>query len=133
MGKTSRKKTPNFEQLKAKWYKKLKSSGFEDIEQDDGNLRSWSSSFYRARRAPETLAAIEDYYRLAGHFLHEHEFASETERLIWEYHANGLSGKDISETLAKVKIKVATSTALAIIKRLEGIMRRKYLPGSYDT
>lgn len=93
----------NYLKLKAEWYAKLAKEGFFDIEQEDGNLKSWTSSMItrdlKNGRA-EAIKSREEYYRAAGQFLWEHKFDSDLERKIWELHANGTSNLSISKTLA---------------------------------
>lgn len=90
-------KNKTFDQLQAVWDKKLKKSGFEDIETRDGNLKNWDSLAFRkpssaTNRAASTEATAE-YYRLAEHFLHVHKFKNLTHKHIWELHVNGKSVK----------------------------------------
>lgn len=109
------------------WAKKLKDSGFVDIEYPGGTLRSTSPQSFKNK----SLIAFEttrEYYILAEHFLHEYQFKTELERVIWEYHANGLSVRDISDTLKKVKISKLKRTAVwEILKRLDAELRTRYI------
>ena len=51
---------------------------------------------------PVQRAAKEEYYRLAGQFLHSHSFPSALEREIWALHSDGMS---IRHIVAKLKKK----------------------------
>ena len=127
-------KTPDYNKLKKEWYKKLEESGFKDIEQDEDNLKSWSLS--KALRNKnngqgiETVVqkreAVESYYRLAGHFLHEHRFTSKLQKTIWEAHANGESIRDIVSLLATHGIKVTKNPVNLVIKELRAKMIALY-------
>lgn len=118
----------SFKSLQTEWYKKLKDSGFNDIEQDEDNLTQWSSS--KIYRGQNNGASFEDamlkremtteYYRLAGQFLHEHVFKNDKEKLIWRLHSEGLSLRDISATLKSNKDAVH-----AIVKPLAKIMLQR--------
>lgn len=124
----SKPKKDSFEKLQAKWYAKIKKAGFDDIERDENDLKIGSSRFYiRHRYVNELWEAKQEYYRLAEHFLNEHEFESELEKVIWEYHTNALSADNIAQTLQKAKVsKLKKSAIKNIIKRLADAMKRKY-------
>ncbi len=102
-----------FKTLKAKWYAKLKRSGFDDLEIEETGLLRGGPPIRNAipRRDGRDGGPWEskaEYYRLAEHFLNEHEFDSKLEKIIWEYHSNGMSVRDIALTLNKVRKKKTT-------------------------
>lgn len=115
---------PEFEKLQAEWDKKLKDSGFEDAEQRDGNLKLWSTMLFRVHHNDTLYRAKEEYYRLAGHFLHDHKFTSTTEHAVWELHAKGMSMRDIVATLKPLGYKVYKWKVQQIIRRLSEEMGR---------
>ncbi len=88
--------TEAFKALNEKWKGKLEKSGFSDIERDEDSLENWSTQF---ARNIEYNRSKEEYYRLAGHFLHSHAFASQRERRVWDLHANGTSIRKIAKIL----------------------------------
>lgn len=90
-----------FKKLQEKWYGKLKRSGFEDIERSDESLKKWSLMFVTDDSTEITREAKTEYYRAAGHFLHDHQFDSTTEKRIWELHSSGLSIRNIVKMLTK--------------------------------
>lgn len=94
-----------FKTLQAKWYKKAKESGFEDIEKDEQWLKR-HTGFYGKDHLYRTeyARARRDYYIAAGQFLHSHLFDNEVDRRIWELHANGVSIRDIVKTLKAEKL-----------------------------
>lgn len=113
----------DFKKLKETWYKKLEKSGFEDLENDDGQLLNHVSSIpTRVRFNIDEFKAKEDYYRLAGQFLHDYTgFTSQTKK-IWEMHQSGVSIRNIAK-----KIKVFKKSAINnIIEDLAKIMLKKY-------
>jgi hypothetical protein len=127
MSKKDRPKS-DFEKLRETWYKKLKESGFEDAENDDYNLKIWSSRFSIRHADASLWQAKEEYYRYAEQFLNEHKFTNSLDKNIWMYHANGVSVRDISDILKKAKIADLSKSAIwNIISSLEGAMKRKYL------
>lgn len=122
-------KKAEFQKLKTKWYGKLKKSGFEDIESDEDNLKVWSSIFY-LRRSNISWEAKASYYQMASNFLEEYKFTSNIEKIIWEYHSNGIGVRDISKLLKKAKIKsvkTARTSVWLIIKKLRSSMYQMYL------
>jgi hypothetical protein len=121
-------KKSEFNKLKALWYKKLERSGFKDIEQDEVYFKNSNVSVIDQRRV--TWQSQAEYYQMATDFLNVHPFKSRVERIIWEYHANGISTRDIADILNKVrKNKILRMTVWRIVKRLEIIMKKMYLVG----
>ena len=82
-------KTKEFKKLQKEWYKKLAKEGFEDIEQDEEHLKQWESGYFLHRYSPDVFAAKQEYFRLAGRFLLEHDFESAFERKVWALYAEG--------------------------------------------
>jgi hypothetical protein len=127
-------KSQQFKDLQDKWYKKLAKSGFEDIEQDEDHLINWSSS--RALRGKVNGSAyadvivshqaVEEYYRLAGHFLHDYKFKDEYEKKVWILHADGNSHRDVAEALRTKSRKANKDSVNTIVKRLSKEMLTMY-------
>lgn len=122
------KKSNEYEKLKALWYEKLKKSGFKDIEQDEYNLKIWSTQFTQ-QKSINTWQAKESYYNMANKFLHDYTFKSRLDQIIWEYHANGMSVRSIATTLKKARIINRTGAWIHefVIKRLRADMKRMYM------
>jgi hypothetical protein len=128
-------KEAEYKHLKEVWYKKLERSGFDDIEHDEQRLKQWSFKFYNEQRA-YSWESRNEYYSMAGRFLHDYKFKNNFEKTIWEYHMNALSVRDIAKLLRKIpvsriKMKANKDNVLAIIKRLVHEMKKMYMPG-YD-
>lgn len=124
-----------YKKLEAIWDKKLKKSGFEDIEQKDGNLKQWSTrrfwqniqnTHYEDRKV--SYDSEEEYYRMAGHFLHEYEFSSKREKLMWSLHAEGLTMIAIAKILKQKNYKKfgGKSNVGRIILTLAAKMKEMY-------
>jgi len=112
------------------WYAKLKKSGFNDIENDKGQLKDWSSRVQRKNEHENLLDSWPGkiaYYDMATTFLNEHSFENNLDKVIWEYHTNGISYRDIVKLLKKVKIEVYLVKVHKIVRRLENIMKKRYL------
>lgn len=116
----------SYQELKDIWYEKLKQDGFEDIEHDEDHLKSWASDFKRARSL-HSWQAKASYYYMAEHFLREHRFKSKKEKIIWEYHSNGTSIRNIVLTLKKVNIESTRQSVWETLSRLEKLMKKKYM------
>lgn len=123
----------DYEKLRAVWYKKLEQSGFEDIEQDEDNLKVWSSRYAR-KSYVRTIPARVAYREAAEDFLRDYKFESELDKVIWEYHVEAVSIRDMSATLNKaLGIKTTRNSVHKTIKRLKAAMRNMYsLPKDFD-
>lgn len=120
----SRKKT-NIDDEKSKWYKKLEREGFNDIEQDEDNLKVWSSVFSK-RHSIEQIQAKQVYYQMATNFLEDYEFGIRREEIIWAYHSEGISYRNISKLLKKVRIKLSHTAVQNIVHKLQVSMYLLY-------
>lgn len=98
--------TPKFKALQAKWDQKLAKSGFDDIEQRDGNLKQWHAHLFhtRARAHEVERQGKEEYFRYATQFLHTYDFETKADKIIWENHSEGKTAPEIAKILSKRKI-----------------------------
>lgn len=111
------------------WYKKLKRSGFEDIEMNETQLKRYSTDF-NTITVVRTYEAKTEYYSMARRFLNSHQFETPRERIIWEYHSNAISCRNIAKILNKISRKKTNKDLVNIvIKRLTKEMKRLYLVG----
>ena len=117
----------NFKQLQKKWNDKLKASGFEDAEDNNGNLKVWHNHLYTREAAPVKLKAKEEYYRVAGFFLHDYEFETSKERKIWELHSEGKAFRTIGK-----KVREPKSEVHRVVTRLKQEMLKMYARQSDD-
>ena len=107
------------------WYKKLKDSGFKDIEHSSGAL---DRSYTKSKRTQVEIEVIQHYYSMASALLNNHTFEDHIEKVIWEYYSEGMSAREIAETLTKSGIKKKKHVTVSkIIKKLETLMKEKYL------
>jgi len=90
-----------YQRLKAVWDKKLKKSGFVDIESENGMLKRWSIKFILDAKRPSVLYR-DEYYRYASHYLFEYKFKCRQDKQIWRFHTEGYS---LRETAAKMGLK----------------------------
>lgn len=108
------------------WYKKLKDSGFSDIEKANGSIGRTKLNL--DNRNFDQIEITQQYYSMARSFLIEHHFESELDKVIWEYHIEGISVRNIAKLLSSTDMKIKKkSTVNNIIRRLEQIMKDKYL------
>jgi len=111
-------KTEKFKKLKAKWYAKLKHSGFEDIEAKSIETDRQSSVMLNginstiAKRLAESGNA--EYYRMFDAFVHHSKPDSDSEGDIFvhkiavniaEGHTNGLTMTQIAQSLNKQNVR----------------------------
>lgn len=125
----SQNKSDDYDKLRAIWYQKLKDEGYNDIESDEDHLKTWSTKF-ASKKSQADWQAKATYYSMASNFLNDYPFENDLERIIWEYHANAISVRDIAITLNKAGItKTNRTTVWQTIKRLEAKMKSLYLSG----
>jgi hypothetical protein len=105
--------------LQTLWYKKLRDSGFEDIEKSDGSLKDEVDLRTRKKALHDQENRLT-YYRMASAFLHEHPFKDDIERAIWEAHSEGLSVRRIAALT-----KIDRNFVYLVIKEIRAIMRKK--------
>lgn len=109
-------KTKEFKKLEKKWYKKLESNGFENIEDSVGRLKEWSSRFYLNHNNQKghkikyedilfKSTIKTEYYRRAEQFLHSHTFNDKLEKEIWRMHSEGISCRAIAKKINRPKYK----------------------------
>jgi hypothetical protein len=126
-------KEKSYKQLRQEWYKKLKAEGFNDIERRDGEFKdSWGIPT-QLRVSTVFWEAKQEYYYWAEHFLNDYKFDSEIDKAIWEYHMNGIGYRKISDTLAKVNIKMSRQTICRLVMKLKNIMLTRYIHGPQET
>ncbi len=68
-------------------------------------LKKWHSHLWNRESDGSYFKApyIEEYYRMAGYFLHEYKFEYEIDRKIWELHAEGMGMREIAVALKNTK------------------------------
>lgn len=99
--------------------RKLKASGFRDIERSEDQLRSYS---YEVVRMYDPFVA--SYFDKALSFLNSHTFETDLDRFVWQLHSEGHSCREISSILEKSKSHrpLSKSGVLGRIRALEDIM-----------
>lgn len=119
---------PN-KKLAREWAKKLKDSGFVDIEETDGRLKKWESHFFTHRPDKVFQDAKAEYYRMAGHFLHDHLFVDEEEKLIWTLHADGKGQRQIIKEMQRRGYVAHFNKVGSIVRRLSAEMKKSHQEG----
>jgi hypothetical protein len=108
-----------FVELQEQWYKKLKDSGFDDIEKNETYLIVNSSSKFNSKRNQvgsmqnviDGINSRTEYYRIAGHFLYDYKFANDLDKFIWELHSEGISVRNITLKLKEKGIDLCRASA----------------------
>ena len=107
--------------LLAKWNKKLRESGFVDVERPDGLFVDYHREALLKKRPNVVVQATREYYDIAAAFTYEHTWQSVLDRRIWELHVQGLSalkiGKLVRRCASVVKLRLRRLQALAGLRR----------------
>jgi len=111
--------------LKAEADRLLKNSGFEDIEQPDGNLKRWHSRDFQFFYTPDQFKIKQAYFQLAGQLLHEYKFANDQEKTVWWLHSEGKSYREIMIVLKDRKMTSHADFVTKTIKKLKKEMLEK--------
>ena len=102
--------------LLEQWNKKLKDSGFEDVELDEHRLKEYHSS--RFVSMGEEFREKQRYYQLASQLLHTYPFMNPQSKAIWRMHSGGENVASIVKATGVSKFLVEK-----LIKRLQGHIR----------
>ena len=121
-------KTQKFKTLQEKWYKKLKDTGFNDIESDENTLKRWEGhAFVKSRYQVATFESKQKYFALAGQFLNECKFETRKHKIIWEMHCDGKSTREIEKELKRRKIvNPSRDVVNKIVRKIAKEMLQKY-------
>lgn len=120
-------KKSEFQRVQDYWYAKLKDEGFDDIEYQGGSIKSAAPRSIGSMD-PILREATQEYYYMAHHFLNSYKFESEMERVLWDYHTNGISVRNIARLLKEAgQPKMKKSTVWNILRELETKMKALYL------
>lgn len=114
-------KSKEFLKLQSQWYKKLGKSGFYDIEQDEVYFKE-SPNVFRNKPEIEWIESKIEYYRAAGKFLYDYNFETDTDRYIWEQHANGVAIRTIVDMLKERGVKSNITKVFKLIRTLAKVM-----------
>lgn len=115
-----------YQKQKKIWYKRLKASGFNDIEKNEYDLKT-NSAIRKRDTSKARIEALHMYYSMATDFLNDYKFNSKLDQIVWEYHANGLSVRDVVKLLKSVRIKTNRQYVWLIVSRLRTIMKKMYM------
>src|SRR5271165_2496579 len=109
----------SLQKLQAKWYRKLESTGFKDIEDDKGRLKNWTGYLTLENENAEILSGHHkresskvqkisqaEYYRLAGQMLYDQEFPNKQYKQVWKLHVEGKSYSEIAKLMGFSKFCV---------------------------
>ncbi len=122
--------SPNdFKNLKKEWDLKLAASGFEDIEANDGQLKTWNRLRFTTQffqRGTQFFEAKAEYYRIAGQFLYDHKFKNAREKLIWTLHAEGLSLREIAARIKATGVRINKDAINRTVSALKTVMLEKF-------
>lgn len=126
----------DFKKLQREWNKRLKDSGFKDIEQPDGRLKRWDSHYFQLQFSQNHQGLTKEYqeskiayYRMAGYFLNDYKFQDEVEKLIWNMHSEGVGQRAIIKELKHRGLRGHFDYVGGTIRRLAAEMKKRYQNG----
>lgn len=93
----------NLKELRAEWYRKLKESGFKDIEDYEGYLIHEGDP--RSNKLKD-WRDHQEYYSLACEYLNSGEFEAELDKQVWELFCEGNSIRKIERSTQIYRFKV---------------------------
>ena len=108
-----------FIKLRNKWYTKLTNSGFHDLEWHDPATSQGQNSPFLSQKLPKLAytdyLSIYNYYNYARSFLRHGKFKTAVHRLVWRYHSQGFTYREIIKKLAAKDISRSLFTISRII------------------
>ena len=110
--------SPKDKKLQQKWYAKLKKDGFKDIEHDEHTLTEYSSVYFK-KHTHDEIVEKQRYHDMSTAFLEQYKFENNVDRIVWEYHTNGISVRDITQLLKKIKVKTNRNSVAQLIRKLK--------------
>lgn len=125
---------PEFKKLQKEWNKKLKASGFEDIENispEHQSIRTPHSHYFFSRYTPEQIEETLNYYSECMHFYwHYTEFKSKREKEMWFLYSQGMTRRKIADDMKSRGFKVCHNLVQYYVGRLKKIMHNGNWPSS---
>lgn len=97
-----------YAELRAHWYRRLRESGFRDIEACDPERNRLA---YAIALGPAVRQANAEYYALAAEYLATAEFPTALEQAIWELHADGQTVREIARVVGCTRMYVQRRVA----------------------
>jgi hypothetical protein len=105
--------------LQVEWYNYLSYEGFEDIESRPyKNSEAYYLKFKKDFSSQDCLEAKTSYFCWAREKLYSGNFKSDRDRMIWEYHTEGLSTRQISP-----RVGLEQSWIVRRIHRIENYLK----------
>jgi hypothetical protein len=115
-----------FKTLQKKWYKKLKDTGFDDIENSEIGLKRYHSFDFIREDRQDPIDNKREFYRIAGFFLNDYPFKTVREKEIWSLYSKGKTAKQVAVILKTMSINISSRTAARIIQNLKATMLEFY-------
>lgn len=123
---SSRLSRKQFKAVQNEWYAKAREAGFQDIEYGDGSLKAAHPRGYNSIEAVQREAK-QEYYHMCERWLYEGTFESERHRLIFEYHAGGISIRSILKLLNDAGVEITRDMIHRNLRKMISAMKAKYL------
>lgn len=127
-------KARGFLELQAKWYKRLKVSGFKDIEDFSPK---YGNSPYVTRSCNDLSKKYDqntyNYYQSCRDYLVSGNIASKIDESIWEMHTNGESLREIANNLKDLGTFRSYFWVYEQLKRLKSDLRHYVITREVDS
>ncbi len=108
--------------LTAKWYAKLKKSGFEDKEEFDSPLelmKQRHNTWFKEKFDEGKFLDRQRYYELASQLVHTYPFKKKLDQTIWFHHSDGVPERQIA-----VLAKCTYTYVRKIVKKVKLAIKR---------
>lgn len=104
--------------LQKYWNSRLKASGFEDIEDDSGNLKTYASSIQHSVSADE-YTERQDYFLHASSFV-DSPYLKGRDNFMWKLYCEGVENTQIANLTGLTESRVSQ-----ILKALDRRLMRR--------
>lgn len=112
-------KTQKFKSLKSEWEKKLRNSGFIDIEDERGRLKQNAGNSYRTT-VQVSIESKRRYYELLAQGYHKEKcFRDTVEKIVMLLRSRGVKITDIEKGLRSINQRSHHDTLRKIIRKYE--------------
>lgn len=84
--------------MKREWYSYLNKTGFKDLEKSEYQLKTYSSSLDNNQEIQNKYVyeAKQNYFMWASTQVYQKDFKSNRDKIMWEFHSEGLTSKEIA-------------------------------------
>lgn len=92
--------------LAAEWEAKLAKEGLQDLENSQGQLKTWHSFHFHHSSTNHDFEHKQAYFRFAEHFLNSHKFKHKYHKDIWALYSEATAEREIAKKVGRGRRKV---------------------------